>query len=645
MNNFKLRPSFINQFKDKSPNWTTLGYITYKRTYARWIESENRKEEFHETLQRVVEGCFSILKNYHQKNNLYWNEEENQILAEKMYVKMWNFKFLPPGRGLWMMGTRFIEEHGSMALNNCAFVSTKNLKTQPTRPFMFMMDALMLGVGVGFDTLGANSITIQQPRGSFTFKIPDSREGWVQALHLLLNAYFKGVSLPLFDYSLIREKGTPIKGFGGIASGKEPLQNLFNTLNSHLQQNINKTLSSLDILDFMNYIGKCVVAGNVRRSAQIVLFPSNDPHACTAKNDKQKLLSHRWAANHSIIAHENTNYSSYLKSIFSHGEPGFFWIDNARLYDRIPEPARFPNNIQGTNPCGEISLESGELCNLVEIFPPHHESLTELLNTLHLAYLYAKTVSLLPTHWNETNYITSKNKKLGISLSGITQAFKKFGRNTFLHHCDKLYMTLLQLDEQFSSQLHTTLSTKLTAIKPSGTISLLANTTPGIHYPISQYYLRRIRISNNSPLTKTLINHQYPHEPDPYNPHTTVFSFPCQTPHFLKSLNNATPLEQLQNAIDIQHYYVDNQVSITISFSQSHHDPQDLLPLLKLGQQHLKGLTLYPLNNNHYYLPPYQPIPKSQYQQIASSIIPLKNPHFSTSTQGELYCNSSHCQL
>ncbi|MHA1413168.1 MAG: hypothetical protein ACTSO4_11195 [Promethearchaeota archaeon] len=167
---FKLDEDFINKYKGKQPDWGPLGYITYKRTYARIVEEENRKEEFWETVRRVVEGCYSIQKEHCIKLSLPWDDEKAQKSAQTMFEKIWNFKFLPPGRGLWMMGTEFIARHGSMALNNCGFASTQDIDLKYSKAFEFVMDALMLGVGVGFDTKGAGKIIIKKPQeGHFDF--------------------------------------------------------------------------------------------------------------------------------------------------------------------------------------------------------------------------------------------------------------------------------------------------------------------------------------------------------------------------------------------------------------------------------------------------------------------------------------------
>ncbi|MHA2266133.1 MAG: hypothetical protein ACXAEN_27375 [Candidatus Thorarchaeota archaeon] len=179
---FNLTSNFLGKFKGKQPKFGPLGLFTFKRTYARTLES-GKTEEFWQTLQRVTEGCFVIQKNYCKHYHLPWNERKSQHSAQEMFRRMWEFKFLPPGRGLWAMGTDFVFEKGSAPLYNCGFVSTENINTDFAEPFTWLMDMSMMGVGIGFDTLGADvSVYLRVPRkSSDTHTCEDSREGWVSA--------------------------------------------------------------------------------------------------------------------------------------------------------------------------------------------------------------------------------------------------------------------------------------------------------------------------------------------------------------------------------------------------------------------------------------------------------------------------------
>lgn len=224
---FSLSNSFISSFASKpSPfGFNGLGELVYRRTYSR-VKDDGENEKWYETVARVVNGTYNMQKSWIESHGLGWDSWKAQDSAQEMFERIWSMKFLPPGRGLWSMGSPITEQRGLFAaLNNCAFVSTADIASDPTRPFCFLMDASMLGVGVGFDTLGAGNIIIRGPSSasSDVFVVPDTREGWVEALRLLLESHFLGRPHPKYDFSLIRPAGTPIKGFGGIASGPSVL--------------------------------------------------------------------------------------------------------------------------------------------------------------------------------------------------------------------------------------------------------------------------------------------------------------------------------------------------------------------------------------------------------------------------------------
>ncbi|MFX0144625.1 MAG: ribonucleoside-triphosphate reductase, adenosylcobalamin-dependent [Candidatus Hodarchaeota archaeon] len=642
---FKLDEEFLNNYKNKQPEWGPLGYITYKRTYARIIEKENRKEEFWETIRRVVEGCYSIQKEHCIKLSLPWDDEKAQKSARIMFEKIWNFKFIPPGRGLWMMGTEFIARHGSMSLNNCGFASTEDIDLKYSKAFEFVMDALMLGVGVGFDTKGAGKITIKKPKeDNFDFQIPDSREGWVESLKLILEAYFMGKQVPIFDFSLIRPAGVPIRGFGGVASGPGPLKEMLEEIKNILQSRIGQKITSVDIVDIMNHIGKCVVAGNVRRSAEIALGDPTDMDFVLCKQDEKALYSHRWASNNSVFAVKGLDYSFIANQIAVNGEPGVFWLENARNYGRMGDPPNFKDNkAAGVNPCGEQTLESFELCCLVETFPSRHETYEEYQDTLKYAYLYSKSVTLVNTHWQETNAVMLKNRRMGISQTGIIEAFVRHGRRRMLEWCSRAYNYLQELDEQYSGWLCIPRSIKITTVKPSGTVSLLPGVPPGIHYPHSEYYIRRIRLSKNSDLIEPIRNAGYKIEDDLYSPNTVVAEFPIHEKYFDRSKNEVSIWEQAENAAAYQKYWSDNQVSITITFKQEEAD--HIKHVLECYEDKLKSVSFLPIKEHGYKQAPYEQITKEQYAEMISKLNLFNLDETRDRAIGEKFCDSDRCEV
>ena len=342
MEKFKLSEKFIDKYKRKRPpfGFNGLGELVYMRTYSR-IKENGKNERWWETIQRVVEGTYTMQKNWIESHQLGWNAWQAQKSAQEMYDRMFNMKFLPPGRGLWAMGTAITEEKNLYAaLNNCAFVSTKTIKEDYSKPFCFLMDASMLGVGVGFDTKGAGEIVIKgvnKDRNKEVFEIPDTREGWVESLKLLLESYFHGTAPVGFDYSKIRPAGVPIKGFGGMSSGPEPLEEVHEDIEKVLETNVGEPITITTIVDIMNLIGKCVVAGNVRRTAEIVFGDPDNEEYLDLKN--YKVNPHRdqygWTSNNSIFAELGMDYTDVCKRITDNGEPGFAWLDNMRHYSRM----------------------------------------------------------------------------------------------------------------------------------------------------------------------------------------------------------------------------------------------------------------------------------------------------------------------
>jgi adenosylcobalamin-dependent ribonucleoside-triphosphate reductase len=649
---FDLPETFLKKYRNKQPEWGPLGFFTFKRTYARPVDGESRTEEYWETVKRIVEGTFSIQKNHCDANHLPWDERKAQRTAKRMFELMWDFKFLPPGRGMWAMGTDYVAERGGACLNNCGFVSTENIDEEPSMWAEFVMDMSMVGVGVGFDVRGAGKLqvlgafppedvedgqlmdlretyklsdkrTLSLRQGILTFAIPDTREGWVDSLRILLLSYSKGLPLPEFDYSKLREAGEPIKGFGGLSSGPEPLKEMHDYIKEILDAKIEDVLGTADIVDIGNLIGRCVVAGNVRRSAEIIFGEPTDKEFAQLKQDNEKLMHHRWASNNSIFAKVGMDYSWHAKQTAINGEPGYEWLDNARAYGRMVDPPNWKDkNAVGGNPCLEQTLHNYELCTLVETFPARHETFEEYTETLKVAYLYAKTVTLVPTHWKETNAVMTKNRRIGLSQSGIIRAFAKQGRREMIRWCDEGYRFLDTLDTIYSDWLGVPRSIKRTSVKPSGTVSLLPGEPPGIHYPHSEYYLRRIRLSINSPLVKLLDDAGYFIEPEVGKEDSSVVvAFPVHEKDFVRSKNDVSIWEQVNNAVVYQKYWADNQVSITVTFKPE--EQGDIQHVLELNEDTLKGISFLPLSEHGYVQAPYEEITQAQYNEACKDLKPI----------------------
>jgi len=1080
---FSLNPSFLARYEGKQPKWGPVGYFTFKRTYARANE-DGSTEEFWQTCKRVVEGVYNIQKIHCRQLFLPWNEPKAQRSAQEMFRRMWAFKFLPPGRGLWTMGTDIVFEKGSACLNNCGFSSTEGIDIDFASPFCFLMDMSMLGVGIGGDTRGAGKIKIQLPRVTETpYVVEDSREGWVDLVRTILNSFVgKGYFPAVVDYSQVRPYGAAIHGFGGVASGPAPLKKCIENLTRLLlPEGVKATfeykdsfglldrkddiqqisfkgrgkgykITSTHIVDIFNFVGKCVVAGGVRRclpegtlihtseglvpiesvkvgssvmtsegysevtdwveqgvqpitqittqmgtfectdrhriavitdvkggydwkrafelepgdrmvfvdqaiegqatelppfeynkpphsttcldiavpslttetawflgmlagdgyvrsvveggevsiavhgdqvdlkirvekclrafgvevfftppreddnsfkvrvkSRQLALylsqfkrpnetlqvpecilrglpdiraayigglsdadgsyrnrpmvvaasvypsyleevqavlaslavpsrlrlhkdksrerngwkplwqlvmvgdkainlftkrvarfiskfednrktkrsqhdygFPSqmaldggisghkdgsmvwsresrqitvsrlesitgepvklvpvevldiehevgeertydisvragelvaqggylvhntaeimfgdpNDHEFMTLKQDQKALEDRRWASNNSIFGEIGMDYAEVARSIAINGEPGIAWLDNIRGYSRMGRaPDHKDERAMGCNPCVEQSLEDAELCCLVETFPAHHEDIEDYQRTLKMAYLYAKTVTLIPTHNPKTNQVMMRNRRIGCSMSGIIQAMVKLGRRKFLQWCGEGYSYIRDLDKIYSEWLCVPRSIKMTSVKPSGTTSLLCGATPGIHYPHAEHYIRNIRVDNTSPLVQAASNAGYPIEPDTYADDTSVISFPVKEQHFVKGKNEASIWEQFANAADMQRHWGDNQVSCTVTFNPE--EARDIQSCLEVYETSLKAISLLPIKDHGYKQAPYIEITKEEYEQMVARIGPMHLNMQAThdATAEDKFCDGDTCNL
>ncbi len=645
----------MNKYKRKKPpfGFNGLGELVYMRTYSR-IKENGKNERWWETVQRVVEGTYSMQKRWIDSHSLGWNPWQAQASAQEMYDRMFNMKFLPPGRGLWAMGTAITEEKGLYAaLNNCAFVSTSTLKEDYSKPFCFLMDASMLGVGVGFDVKGTGEIMVKSPnknRKSEQFEIPDTREGWVESLKLLLDSYFHGTSVVYFNYDIIRGEGEPIKGFGGVSSGHKPLKEVHQEIRKVLDKNIDEPITTTTIVDIMNLVGKCVVAGNVRRTAEIVFGDPYDEEYLDLKN--YKVNKHReqygWTSNNSIYAELGMDYTDVCKRITDNGEPGFAWLENMRGYSRLKNGRdNKDHRAAGGNPCLEQTLESYELCCLVETFPTNHDTLKDYLRTLKYAYLYAKTVTLGKTHWPDTNRVMLRNRRIGCSVSGVAQFITKQGMEELRKWLEEGFEIIQEWDKMYSDWLAVPRSIKTTSVKPSGTVSLLVGVTPGMHYPESRFYIRRMRLSNQSELIEPLKRAGYTIEPAFGSEDTTmVVDVPIDAGEGIRTAAELSIWEQFSLAAFLQRHWADNQVSCTATFNPET-EADELPHVLNYFQYRLKGISLLPRKNG------------GAYKQMPYEAIDEKTYHFEVEKLGYLsfvgiegeeaevdkFCNNDMCEL
>ncbi|MBN2894504.1 MAG: fused protease/ribonucleoside-triphosphate reductase [Campylobacterales bacterium] len=644
---FELDVTFVRSLRSQRAlfGFGGFGEATYYRTYSR-IKSDGTQEHWADTVIRVVEGVMSIRKHHTLQNLLEWREEEQQQRAGALAQSMFEMKWLPPGRGLWVMGTDYVYERGAAALNNCGAVDTTDLALAAD----WTMDMLMCGVGVGFNTAW-KGIGVCQPdkaRG-VRYAIPDSREGWVASVRLLIESYTKGSAWLFFDYGAIRPAGAPIRGFGGTASGSAPLIELHGRIETALDcfvaGEIDATRTTADI---MNAIGACVVAGNVRRSAEIALGSVEDETFLDLK-DYAKVPERAaigWMSNNTVVLTCNEEFEKLpliAQRIRNNGEPGIMNLINVQKFGRYGRESQ--DRAWLANPCAEIPLESFELCNLAEVFPSRCSSEEEFYEVLEYATFYASTVSLLPTHRSETNAVVVRNRRIGVSLSGVADMLDALGATELTRRLRQGYKVVKSANERYAAEAGVPASIRVTTVKPSGTISQLAGVSSGMHFPTFQYAIRRMRVGNDAPICAVLKRAGVPHEADTYSANTTVFEFPIDQGKTRKA-TAVSAWEQFAFLAMLQREWSDNMVSCTVYFdpkTEAHQIEQMLAQFAPV----IKSVSMLPHSEEGAYAQmPYEGIDQEEYERRVRAMPKIDWSSFGGSDGMESrFCSNDTCEL
>lgn len=646
---FSLSSDIKETLKTREVKWGfgAFSEVIYYRTYSREKE-DGTQESWSDTVIRVVEGCFSIRKDWYKKMGLQWDEAKWQATAQKMALMVFDMKMLPPGRGLWALGTDYIYNRGSAALNNCGFVDVNG---DLAKAASWAMDMLMCGVGVGFSTQNAE-FTAYAPnkQASVTkYVIEDSREGWVDSVRTIINAYSQpGRPFPMFIYDQIRPEGSPIRGFGGTSSGPAPLIKLHERLERYLDAYVlGKTNRTRLIADIFNAIGACVVAGNVRRSAELALGSIYDADFLSLKDyasypERQEI---GWMSNNSVVLSHSKDFE-HLPKIASHirgnGEPGVINLINVQKYGRTGKKS--PDSAVGFNPCAEIPLESYELCNLVEVFPTRCNSTEEIWEVMELATLYASTITLLPSHDADTNAVVARNHRIGVSVSGIAD---------WIDSSNLSYVTMVLREgyEQHVEPINRALareagipvSIRLTTVKPSGTISLLAGVSPGMHWPEFTHGIRRLRVAESSILAETLKAAGVPYEKDTYSDYTTCFEFPLQAGDgTTRPVEEVSIWEQASVVAMLQREWADNAVSNTLSFTKG--EAGQLERVVAAFAPLVKSISFLPHETESYAQMPYEGTTHEEFARRQAAIKTIDWSYFRGDGMEDKFCTNSDCE-
>ena len=415
------------------------------------------------------------------------------------------------------------------------------------------------------------------------------------------------------------------------------------------------------VADIFNSIGACVVAGNVRRSAEICLGDVEDPEFVDLKN--YTLNPERgeigWMSNNSVVLRADQDYEDFshipeiAKRITDNGEPGMINLYNIQKYARYGKEKHDDATL--VNPCGEISLENFELCNLAEVFPPRCRGKETFYLALKYATFYASTVSLLPTHRSETNAVIAKNRRIGVSISGIAQwassqcvtddnLWGEMNYTKMTKYLRNGYKIVRDYNAELARKAGVPASVRVTTVKPSGSISLLAGVTAGVHYPVSRYAIRRMRIGKDSPLVDSLVKAGIPHEDDTYSDNTLVFSFAIDHGN-VRPCDQVSPWEQFSIVAMLQRCYADNCVSATIYFDKVK-DAPDVEKMLAMYIPVLKSVSMLPHSGHGYAQAPYEPIDKEKYEELKNSYtLPDFDNVQGNVPEGSKFCSGDTCEL
>jgi len=625
--------------------WGEIGYVTFKRTYARRLDDSNPNsdtEELHDVVNRELDASDKQLKVG------FTNEEKLLYYNTRM-----NLKWSVAGRFMWQLGTNTVDKLGLPSLQNCAGVVVDS----PIRPFTWTFEMLMLGSGVGYNI--QREYVYQLPKlkdkieikrvdaADADFIVPDTREGWVKLLGKVLKAHFYTGKGFTYSVQLVRSKGAVIKGFGGLASGPEELCWGMNEISNILNSRSNRKLRPIDCLDIMNIIGFVVVSGNVRRSAQIAIGDYDDMQFLKAKRwDLGPIPNWRSMSNNSVACDDIERLPQEFWDTYKQGEPyGLINLELSRKIGRTGETEYPDEGVVVYNPCAEQSLNNYETCCLGMVYLPMISSYDELIQCLQLCYRMCKHSLALHCSLPETEDIVHSLMRMGIGMPGYLQATEE--QKGWLNDA---YKWLRQYDIDYSKQHGFPVSIKLTTSKPDGTNALLPGVTPGcLVNPAGPYYIRRIRMATNSNLLDVCKAHGYHVEPQinfdgSIDNTTMVVEFPCKVPETTPIAGNFSWKEQIDVIRRVQREWSDNAVSCTVTYNLE--DLEDIKEYLKTYyKDEIKTISFLLYQNHGFKQAPYETISKERYEELIKNTKPITSITVKETDFDVLECENGACPI
>ena len=577
--------------------------------YARWLEEENRRETWPETVDRYITNVVSPVI-------------QDKTIIQELEESILNLSVMPSMRALMTAGEALRRDN--TAGYNCSYLPVDDPKA-----FDEAMYILLCGTGVGFSV--ERQYVQKLPEipelsdSETTVVVKDSKEGWAKGLRQILALLWSG-EIPKWDVSQVRPAGSRLKTFGGRASGPGPLIDLFNFTINTFKSAQNRKLSSIECHDLMCYIGQIVVVGGVRRSAMISLSNLSDDRMRHAKSGNWwETAGHRALANNSVCYTEKPDSETFMREWLAlveskSGERGVF---NRQACKVLAERSgrRDSNHEFGTNPCSEISLRPYQFCNLTEVVVRSTDTIESLAYKVRLATILG-TIQSTYTKFPYLRKIWQKNTEeerlLGVSLTGIMDnplmTSSNKGLSKTLSH---LRQEAVRTNEVWSEILGIEQSAAITCCKPSGTVSQLVDSASGIHARHSQYYTRTVRGDNKDPLTEFMKSQGIPFEPCVMKPDsTTVFSFPVQSPPNSVTRNDMTAIEQLDMWLLYQRHWTEHKPSVTITV----HDDEwmDVGAFVYRNFDEMSGVSFLPHSDHTYRQAPYQETTEEDYELLLS---------------------------
>jgi ribonucleoside-diphosphate reductase alpha chain len=639
-------------------NYLPTDYQTFIATsrYARWIEDEQRRETWAETVQRY----FDYMENHLAEKHNYALSDELRAELEEAVL---NQDIMPSMRALMTAGPALDRCH--VGGYNCSYVPVDS-----PRAFDETMYILMCGTGVGFSVerncVEKLPIVNEHFEQSDTvIKVGDSRPGWAKSLRELISLLYAG-QIPKWDTSEVRPAGARLKTFGGRASGPAPLEELFEFVIQKFKGAAGRRLYPIECHDIMCKIGEVVVVGGVRRSALISLSNLNDDQMRHAKaGDWFKYEGQRQLANNSVAYKEKPQMGTFMREWLSlyeskSGERGIFNRQSARK-QAAKNGRRDADYEFGCNPCSEIILRPYQFCNLSEVVARASDTQQSLSEKVRLATILGTFQATL-TNFKYLRNIWKKNTEeerlLGVSLTGIMDNQLLSGKSAHLgvnigQTLERLRDVAVETNAAMAEQLGIPQSAAITCVKPSGTVSQLVDSASGIHARHNPYYIRTVRGDNKDPLTQFMIAQGVPNEPDAYGKHesTTVFSFPMKSPEGAVTRTDMTAIEQLELWLTYQRYWCEHKPSVTITVKE--HEWFEVGAWVYENFDDVSGISFLPHDDHVYKQAPYQDCTVEEYgamlKQMPKSIDWSKLQEFekedTTSGGRELACTAGVCEV